>query len=155
MKPVMQTTPNAASDALGSWLAAALDDPLVCAEFKRDIRAWFDAGSPPYNNDSFCSQNLVSQVCPWQGHSRKEAPTQTRTESGLRLFRSDQPHELDTLIPELCQLIDSCKQDWQTQGCWSEWDQSVRDRITAYNLRRKPPNVADKRHGTVLRDGSA
>jgi hypothetical protein len=27
---------------LGSWLAAALDDPKACAEFKRDIQAWFD-----------------------------------------------------------------------------------------------------------------
>lgn len=28
--------------AIGSWLAAALDDPNACEEFKRDIRAWFE-----------------------------------------------------------------------------------------------------------------
>lgn len=45
-------------------------------------------------------------------------------------------HPLDALLPEICQLIDACKTDWQAQGCWSEWVQSVRDRITAYNLAR-------------------
>ncbi len=30
------------SPALGSWLSAALDDPSVCAELKRDIEAWFE-----------------------------------------------------------------------------------------------------------------
>lgn len=34
------------SAAIGSWLAAALDDPAVCAEMKRDIQLWMDAGSP-------------------------------------------------------------------------------------------------------------
>jgi hypothetical protein len=32
--------------ALGAWLSAALDDPNVCAEMKRDINAWFDTGMP-------------------------------------------------------------------------------------------------------------
>ena len=27
--------------AIGSWLSAALDDPDVCAEMKRDIVIWF------------------------------------------------------------------------------------------------------------------
>ena len=44
-------------------------------------------------------------------------------------------HPLDALLPEICQLIDGCKLDWEAQGCWSEWDQSVRDRISAYNSR--------------------
>jgi len=30
--------------AIGSWLSAALDDPKVCAEMKRDINEWFDGG---------------------------------------------------------------------------------------------------------------
>lgn len=29
---------------VGSWLSAALDDPKVCAEMKRDINEWFDGG---------------------------------------------------------------------------------------------------------------
>lgn len=36
----------AASLALGSWMSAALDDPSVCAEMKRDINRWFDAAMP-------------------------------------------------------------------------------------------------------------
>ena len=28
---------------LGKWMSAALEDPLVCAEMKEDIQAWFDA----------------------------------------------------------------------------------------------------------------
>lgn len=43
-------------------------------------------------------------------------------------------HPLDALMPEICQLIDAVKIEWQQQGCWSEWDQSVRDRIAAYNI---------------------
>lgn len=33
---------------IGAWLAAALDDPKVCAEMKADIEAWMNAGEPPY-----------------------------------------------------------------------------------------------------------
>jgi hypothetical protein len=43
---------------------------------------------------------------------------------------------LEALLPDVAQLIDSVKQDWGHQGCWSEWDQSVRDRIGDYNLYR-------------------
>lgn len=35
-----------ASLAIGGWLAAALDDPAVCAEMKRDVNRWFDAAMP-------------------------------------------------------------------------------------------------------------
>lgn len=31
--------------AIGVWLSAALDDPDVCDEMKRDIREWFDASA--------------------------------------------------------------------------------------------------------------
>lgn len=34
---------RAANDKIGIWMAAALDDPNVCQEMKRDINAWFDA----------------------------------------------------------------------------------------------------------------
>jgi hypothetical protein len=33
----------AENEAVGSWMAAALDDPDTCAEMKRDIEQWFDA----------------------------------------------------------------------------------------------------------------
>jgi hypothetical protein len=33
-----------ASEAVGAWLSAALDDPAVCEAMKADIRRWFDAG---------------------------------------------------------------------------------------------------------------
>jgi hypothetical protein len=29
-------------DAMGAWLSAAIDDPGVCAEMKRDILAWME-----------------------------------------------------------------------------------------------------------------
>lgn len=32
-----------AEAAIGSWLSAALDDPDVCEEMKRDIVRWFTA----------------------------------------------------------------------------------------------------------------
>lgn len=32
-----------ASDNLGAWLSAALDDPAVCDAMKADITAWFTA----------------------------------------------------------------------------------------------------------------
>lgn len=32
-----------ASDHLGRWMSAALDDPTVCDEMKADIQAWFAA----------------------------------------------------------------------------------------------------------------
>jgi hypothetical protein len=39
-----------ASENLGKWMAAALDDPKVCTEMKADINAWFaewsDRGEP-------------------------------------------------------------------------------------------------------------
>jgi len=44
----MLVAPGESSIKLGSWLSAALDDPNSCAEFKADIQAWFDAGSPSY-----------------------------------------------------------------------------------------------------------
>jgi hypothetical protein len=30
-------------DALASWLSAALDDPLVCSEYKQVITNWFNS----------------------------------------------------------------------------------------------------------------
>lgn len=30
------------NEAVGSWMAAALDDPEVCDEMKRDINQWFE-----------------------------------------------------------------------------------------------------------------
>lgn len=48
------------------------------------------------------------------------------------------PHPLDALLPEICQLLDTAREDFKARGLWTEWDQSVRDRITAYNLSRTP-----------------
>ncbi len=36
--------------------------------------------------------------------------------------------ELESLLIDTCQLIDG----WNQDGVWSEWDQSVRNRIAAY-----------------------
>lgn len=40
--------PQQTTSRIGAWLAAALDDPSVCAEMKADIEAWMNAGEPPY-----------------------------------------------------------------------------------------------------------
>lgn len=46
--PVAANVSAEAAERIGSWLAAALEDPNVCAEMKADIKAWFDAGQPLY-----------------------------------------------------------------------------------------------------------
>lgn len=45
-RPATQQT----TSKLGAWLAAALDDPNVCAEMKADIEAWMNAGEPAYDH---------------------------------------------------------------------------------------------------------
>lgn len=45
-RAALAAAPHPASDALGKWLSAALDDPEVCSEMKADIEAWFAAGQP-------------------------------------------------------------------------------------------------------------
>lgn len=52
--------------------------------------------------------------------------------------------QLEALLPDICQLLDTAREDFMHRGLWTEWDQSVRDRITAYNLenlRRRRPVV--------------
>lgn len=51
------------------------------------------------------------------------------------------PHPLDSLLPEICQLLDTAREDFKLRGLWTEWDQSVRDRITAYNLSKATAGV--------------
>ncbi len=75
---------------------------------------------------------VVCGLCDELGNCTKEPGCAASQKRGEEIQR----HPLDALLPEICQLIDACKADWQRQGCWSEWDQSVRDRITAYNLSR-------------------
>lgn len=45
-RPAPSQSVEPAASRLGRWLAAALDDPNVCAEMKADINAWFEAGEP-------------------------------------------------------------------------------------------------------------
>lgn len=58
---------------------------------------------------------------------------------------AEPPHPLDALLPDICQLLDTCREDFMQRGIWTEWDQSVRDRITAYNLRRASAPAAVER----------
>jgi hypothetical protein len=75
-------------------------------------------------------------------------------------------HPLDALLPEICQLLDTAREDFKLRGLWSEWDQSVRDRITAYNLSKcctfphlaavpREPTPAMLDAGLACHDGSA
>jgi len=36
------------------------------------------------------------------------------------------------LFPRVCQILDVVKREWTEAGCWSEWDERVRDEITAW-----------------------
>ena len=37
---------------------------------------------------------------------------------------------LQDVLTNACQLIDSVKMEWQSDGSWSEWDQAVRDALS-------------------------
>lgn len=50
---------RAAMYRLGAWLSAALEDPLICAEAREDINAWFDTGMP-YQTPQ--SQEAIQQI---------------------------------------------------------------------------------------------
>lgn len=55
-------------------------------------------------------------------------------------------NSLDDLLPEICRLLDTCKADFERRGLWTEWDQSVRDRIAAYNLAKLKNGAKTVRH---------
>jgi hypothetical protein len=44
--PAENARDGKATENVGRWLAAALDDPQVCQEMKNDILAWMEAGKP-------------------------------------------------------------------------------------------------------------
>lgn len=54
-------TRQLASDALGKWMSAALDDPAVCDAMKADIQAWFNAGSPAHAAASAVAPGLFAE----------------------------------------------------------------------------------------------
>jgi len=37
---------------------------------------------------------------------------------------------LQDVLTNACQLLDSVKMDWAREGCWSDWDQAVRDGLS-------------------------
>jgi hypothetical protein len=47
-----------------------------------------------------------------------------------------QMHPLDALLPEFASFMDMAKVDFTDRGLWTEYDQGLRDRITAYNLNK-------------------
>lgn len=34
-------------------------------------------------------------------------------------------------LPNVAQLLDTIKREWEPENCWSEWDQAQRDELTA------------------------
>ena len=60
--------------------------------------------------------------------SRSDTPANVGSMEGLG---GTFVERFNSLYPELAQLVQGCKQDWTVQGCWSEWDQSVLDRLQA------------------------
>jgi len=63
---------------VGSWLSAALDDPKVCAEMKRDIREWFD-GNGHIRAALSATQQPVSEGVGWR-------PIETAPKDGSRII---------------------------------------------------------------------
>lgn len=39
--------------------------------------------------------------------------------------------ELEAIVVDVCAILDG----WRSDPSWTEWDQSVRDRLAAYNLK--------------------
>lgn len=40
-------------------------------------------------------------------------------------------NDIINLLTNCAQIMDRAKQEWLPEGAWTEWDQSVRDGITA------------------------
>lgn len=37
---------------------------------------------------------------------------------------------LSDALTNACQLLDAAKSDWQAEGCWSEYDQAIRNALS-------------------------
>ena len=78
------------SMAIGSWLSAALDDPKVCEEMKRDIRLWMDAGQPiptsgiPAGHKNEAPELYDMQYSQWRSRIRQSPPSPQLYEAKLQ-----------------------------------------------------------------------
>lgn len=50
--------------SVGKWLSAALDDPLVCEEMKRDVEEWFASGGDDYERYRHALHEIAEE---WAG----------------------------------------------------------------------------------------
>lgn len=46
-----------------------------------------------------------------------------------------------SLLTDITQILDVVRQEWSAENSWSEWDQSVRDRITAFLLNDRSDDI--------------
>lgn len=84
-RPAPSQSVEPAASRLGRWLAAALDDPNVCAEMKADINAWFEAGEPGQSGEAAKMREACAAVAedaarqdewPIAGDPQSTSPTQ-------------------------------------------------------------------------------
>lgn len=83
-----------------------------------------------------CERFAKNHECSCGGNQDYETIRRALTPAPEIEEKESRLDELERLLPDICQLIDAVRQDGISEGWWTEWDQSVRDRITAYNLRR-------------------
>ena len=102
-----------ASEALGSWLCAALDDENVCDEFKASITTWFEAGKP--------TLNYLDKI------EELEAEN-ARLKEALRPFAETLVAQVDVDLPQ---------QDWRDE----DYDTVVRIRTS--HARRGLPDLSE------------
>jgi hypothetical protein len=93
-------------------------------------------GEVPLDDDLHAIRERLQNSVNWmmRGRNTGLCPGVADFEALIRLI--DARHPLDVLLPEICQLLDTARDDFMQRGLWTDWDQSVRDRITAYNLKR-------------------
>jgi hypothetical protein len=59
---------------------------------------------------------------------------------------AETPMEIISVLTCACQILDVVKYEWSATNAWSDWDQSVRDRISAilkayYSISKKSENA--------------
>lgn len=124
--------PSEASEKLGAWMSAALDDPDVCEAMKADIREWFSAGEPLAAAPNDKMKALV-EANGWQDIASAPLVVEVEVRVGAGMvFRA-------TLRPDASMRADesSCDQwlasvegehppCWSGGACWESNEDEVR-----------------------------
>lgn len=92
------------------------------------LRAYTNAAVGVYTVPGAVDRLAVKQDDVYMAHYRLDeaASAISRLSTEVQELRAALPN----LLTDVAQMIDTVRQEWQADGSWSEWDQSVRDRIT-------------------------